>query len=47
MRGWTRGFITNEGMQASRQQIIQRVCLMPFSCLDVLVSDPMPRSIDV
>ena len=39
MRGWTRGFIINEDIEASRQQSMKHVYLLPFSCLDALVPD--------
>jgi hypothetical protein len=42
MRGWTRGFIIDEGIKASRQQSITQVYLMPFSRFDALVPDRMP-----
>jgi hypothetical protein len=42
MRGWTRRFIINDGIEASRQQSMQHVYLMPFSCLEALVPDLMP-----
>lgn len=42
MRGWTRGFIINDAIEAPRQQDMQHVYLMPFSCLEALVSGLMP-----
>jgi hypothetical protein len=42
MRGWTRGSIIDEGIEASRQQRMKHGCLMSFSCHDALVPDLMP-----
>jgi hypothetical protein len=42
MRGWTHGSIIDEGIEASRQQSMKHVCLMPFSCHNALVPDLMP-----
>jgi hypothetical protein len=42
MRGWTRGFIIDEGIEASRQQSMMHVCLVPFTRIDALAPDLMP-----